>query len=116
MREQQQTLKYVNRIRAACGSSKLDNLPAGNIRSSSDCVIARALHEINQSVLVFQEVIQVDDLTFAKIIAEEFGYTSACIGLDNHEEIKMYCVPLPKVMSAFVEQFDEELYPELVLA
>ena len=116
MREQQRTLTYVNRIRAACGSSQLDTLPAGTVRSSSDCAIARALSELSQTVLVFQEVIQVDDLAFAKIVAEEFGYTSAVIGLDCNEDIKLYCIPLPKVMSMFVENFDEGLYEELVLA
>ena len=55
-------------------------------------------------------------MAFAKIVAEEFGYTSAVIGLDCNEDIKLYCIPLPKVMSMFVENFDEGLYEELVLA
>ena len=114
MREQQRTLAYVNRIRAACGSSELITLPAGTARSSSDCSIARALSGLSQTVLVFQEVIQVDDLAFARIIAEEFGFTTDSIGLDSDENNKLYCVPLPKVMSVFVENFDEGLYEELV--
>lgn len=112
--EKKATLRYVNRIRAACGVTELDSLPSGTQRSSSDCVIARALCEASQGVLVFQEGIYSDDLAFAKIIAEEFGYLHDCIGLDSSDDIKKYVVPIPKIMSAFVENFDEGLYPELV--
>ena len=113
LQEKARTLDYINRIRAACGSNQLDSLPEGTVRSSSDCSIARALNELSQTVLVFQDVIQVDDLEFARIIAEEFDL--AQYKVDSAQD-NLYNVPLPKIMQVFVENFDEGLYEDLVAA
>lgn len=113
-RETNATLGYVNRIRNVYGHNPLSKLPSGTIRSSTDCVIARALFEVEESVAVFQEVICTEDLTFAKIVAEEFGFTIDSIGFSREDGIRMYNVPLPKLMSTFVENFDEGLYLELI--
>ena len=114
--EQEATLRYVNRIRKSCGTNSLDNLPKGCQRSSSDCVIARALHELDDKVLVFQDGIYSDNLIFAKIVAENFGYTQDSIGLDVEDGVKRFVVPMPKILSSFVENFDDGAYPELVVS
>ena len=116
MYEQEATLRYVNRIRKSCGTNTLDNLPKGSQRSSSDCVIARALHELDDNILVFQDGIYSEDLIFAKIVAANFGYTQDAVGLDTSDGVKRFVVPMPKILASFVENFDDGAYPELVFA
>lgn len=108
------TLSYVNIIRTNCGSDKIRQLPAGVQWSSYDCVIARALVEIDESVNVFQDSINTTDLEFAKIIARSFGYSSDVIALNTADEQKRFVVPLPTEVRIFVENFDEGAYPRLV--
>lgn len=84
------------------------------MKSSSDCVIARALHDVEETVSVFHEALCTEDLTFAKIVAEEFGFTSDSIGFEREDGIRMYNVPLPRQMALFVENFDAGTYEDLI--
>jgi len=110
----EETLSYVNTIRTSSGSEKLSQLPAGVQWSSYDCVIARALYEVDKSVNVFQDSINTTDREFAKIIAHSFGYSNDVIALNTGDEIKRFAVPLPTEVKIFVENFDEGSYPKLV--
>lgn len=95
----------------------MSELPAGTMRSAEDCVIARALSETGHSALVYQDVIQVDDWEFANIIAREFGYIGDdAVGTSDEFELRNYFVPLPRVMTEFVEKFDTGKYSDLALA
>jgi len=115
MNEEQFTLERVNRLRESAGYQPLSTLPSGEQRSPGNCVVARALHDIDPSVLIFSEGIFTDNRVFAKIIAKSFDYNYE-LTIWKHTTSYQYGVPVPVPMSSFVNNFDEGLYPELVLS
>lgn len=115
MNEEQFTLERVNRLRESAGHQPLSTLPSGEQRSPGNCVVARALHDIDPSVMIFSEGIFTDNRVFAKIIAKSFDYNYE-LTIWKHTTSYQYGVPVPVPMSSFVNNFDEGLYPELVLS
>lgn len=115
MNEEQFTLERVNRLRRSAGYQPLDGLPSGDQRTPGNCVVARALHDIDPTVVVFSEGIFTDNKEFARIIANSFGHNYELDIVMNDTRYQFgVAVPLP--MASFIENFDEGLYPELVLS
>ena len=115
MNEEQFTLERLNRLRKSAGHQLLSTLPAGEQRTPGNCVIARALQDIDPTVVVFSEGIFTDNKEFARIIANSFGHNYELDIVMNDTRYQFgVAVPLP--MASFIENFDEGLYPELVLS
>lgn len=115
MNEEQFTLERVNRLRNSAGYQPLSELPSGDQRTPGSCVVARALQDIDPTVMVFKEGIFTDNKEFAKIIAESFEYNYELV-IWKHIASYQYGVPVPVPMGSFIDNFDEGLYPELVLS
>ena len=115
MNDEQFTLERVNRLRKSAGHQPLSTLPSGDQRTPGNCVVARALHDIDPTVMVFSEGIFTDNKEFAKVIANSFGYNYELVIAKNGASYQ-FGVPVPLPMASFIENFDEGLYPELVLS
>ena len=114
MNEEQFTLDALNQVRASRGASTIHQLPSGSRHDPSKCVVARALFDIDPTVLVYKEGIFTENETFAKIIARSFNYDTNSVQFSEEENLPRYFVPTPYKMCRFIDDFDTGLYPELV--
>lgn len=100
------TLAYVNTARNAMGMDTLEDLPKGKLGNAQQCVIARALPDV-QGVgthIVFK------NKETAAVVAQTWAAPVHFAG-DKSQAV----VTLPHVLRWFVNCFDNGHYPDLVV-
>jgi hypothetical protein len=105
-------LDTINGIRLYFGAEALSKLPSGSRRSSTECVVAKALIDIEPSINVFKEGIFSTNRKFSEALASKLNYKYDIITWKHPAEYR-FGVPTPEAMRNFIENFDEGLYPEL---
>lgn len=105
-------LQAVNDIRAVMGAEVLDELPAGERNNGHNCVLANALKDIDQSVLVYKEGIFSTNKQFSQVVANQLNYQHDLIIWKSSVDYR-YGVPTPLHIRAFIANFDDGHYPEL---
>jgi len=108
-------LDTINGIRLSLGAEALHKLPAGNRRSSTGCVVAKALSDIEPSINVYKEGIFSTNRQFSEALASRLNYKYDLITWKHPTDYR-FGVPTPLQMRSFIENFDEGLYPELELS
>ena len=94
------------------GAEHLNSLPLGEKHSSSNCVVANALKDLDPSIKVHKEGIFTANRDICKVIADQLEY--------YHELIEWklpanyhYGVSTPSYIRIFIADFDDGKYPEL---
>lgn len=107
-------LDQVNRVRIALaiGEGKLEALPPGRVGHAEQCVLARALSngwqvEVSNEI-AFQH--PTADLDSAVGALRSAGFDAVHLIHSNVISMK-----LTKTMSNFINRFDEEQFPDLIL-
>lgn len=100
------TLKSVNNLLIAFDSPPIEDLPKGKRFEHKSCSLYKALQGIVQSVE--RQYVFTDDSENARTIAHTWGMPYA----KHHNG---WAIRTPAELSSFIEHFDLNHYPDLVL-
>lgn len=114
-----QVLEQVNRIRVGLGAGPIVEMPAGRIRSTSSCPLARALDcGFVRPRIVSERVMRVwgdkRKSQIARILGTRTGSIDNGINKWNGSTRYISGIRLTGVMEQFVTNFDNGEYPELI--
>lgn len=100
-------LWHINAIRQCYGVEPINRLPQAHRNVAQDCVIARALRDIDDQVMVYNNQILTTDEVFAQIIAVEFG--TKMVHADGRPAAR-----LPQRVRNWITEFDRGVKPHLI--
>jgi len=108
-----EVLALINSARVAVGESLLVSLPKGKPRSGDCCVLARALPDARW---VYSYGVEFNDERIAEMVAVAWGsvFERGYDHDDPDDEGDYPVAHLHAVLHAFREEFDAQIYPELI--